>query len=97
MPGETSDDLSDGNIRIGGKHTLLLHNGTLREADMPVFEVRLKELEALIPNLTGDAKVEAQAKFDRWNTCLTAIQAALSTALKAQYEADQQNAEGGQV
>lgn len=87
-----SNDLSEGNFSISGKQSLLLADGKTMDTDLPKFNIRLKELEALIPTLSGEAQANAQARFDIWSACLASIQGALNTAMKAQYALD----EGGQ-
>lgn len=86
---EASNDLSEGNFRIGGKQTLVLANNTSVETSLPVFEIRLAELEVKLKQMKeGPEKVAEQAKYDRWDKVRNAVQSAIATALKEQYEAD---------
>ena len=83
------NSLDEGNFTINGKRTLKLANNKTEEANFPELSVRLQEMEIVLSGMAeGTEKVKYQAKYDIWKTFWDSFQAALGTALVAQYILD---------
>ena len=92
QPTMNGDALSEGNLSITGKQTLSIVGGQKVDVPLNQIDVRLAELEALLPTMpirTNEEKAikaKTQAKFDIWKVCLVNVQNAFALAIVANYE-----------
>lgn len=79
-------NLDSSNLQINAKLISILRDGTAQTSPMPTLSIIGDELDKLILDMPdGPEKVKVQAKLANFDKCTTAIRAAITQLMKAQY------------